>query len=227
MFVTLKSSLTDFHVGYINCSILCVYTLTWFVHAAILVGILVVPSPRVSDLLRFEDPRTWLVSRLNTENIVNNVFHRPLKTYWKHRNSPSLVSLGVFCLSGACAAKDSISFIEGLLYHQLTACIGRSITAEDVDSYMRFHNRPRWRALWDWPWWCCGVVLLAFRGYDIKVVGLDQWTITIQGSLMAISVQTWMLFDHTTGSGYPSGSSKNLTNLGVEEANKFVGVPYV
>eukprot|EP00435_Cladocopium_sp_Y103_P048485 s858_g14.t1 len=36
---------------------------------------------------------------------------------------------------------DSVDFVESLLRRQLSACIGRSLTAVDVANYMRFHHR--------------------------------------------------------------------------------------
>ena len=37
--------------------------------------------------------------------------------------------------------EDSVDFVESLLRRQLSACIGRSLTAADVANYMRFHHR--------------------------------------------------------------------------------------
>ena len=37
--------------------------------------------------------------------------------------------------------EDSVDFVESLLRRQLSACIGRSLTAADVANCMRFHHR--------------------------------------------------------------------------------------
>ena len=38
-------------------------------------------------------------------------------------------------------SEESVDFVESLLRRQLSACLGRSLTAADVANYMRFHHR--------------------------------------------------------------------------------------